>query len=297
MLGPALVVLFALCAAIFAAVGIVVRQRATLDVPPEHGVSTVMVATLLRRPLWWAGTAAAVAGFVFQALALAHGSLLVVQPLLVSALLFALPLSARMAHRKVTRGEWLWAILLTVALAVFILLAHPRANEHISSARQITVVVVISFLVVIGCVVIAVRRPGWQRAVLLAVGVGVLFGMVAVMTKVLTHLLARNTVAQVLATPVPYVLVALGVVATLLQQSAFHAGSLQTSVPTMIVIEPLAAVLLGAFVLGEQLDANGWEAIALTAAVVAMTAATIALGRDEGAYEAQLEAQKEPAAR
>lgn len=294
MLGPALVVLFALCAAIFAAVGIVVRQRATLDVPPEHGVSTVMVATLLRRPLWWAGTASAVAGFVFQALALAHGSLLVVQPLLVSALLFALPLSARLAHRRVTRGEWLWAILLTLSLAVFILLAHPRANEHIAPASQITVAVVISFLLVIACVVVAVRRPGWQRAVLLAVGVGVLFGMVAVMTKVLTHLLARDSVAQVLATPVPYVLVGLGVVATLLQQSAFHAGSLQTSVPTMIVIEPLAAVLLGAFILGEQLDANGWEAIALTAAVVVMTTATIALGRDEGAYEAQLEARKAP---
>jgi drug/metabolite transporter (DMT)-like permease len=84
------------------------------------------------------------------------------------------------------------------------------------------------------------------------------------------------------------------VVATLLQQSAFHAGSLQTSVPTMIVIEPLAAVLLGAFILGEQLDANGWESIALTAAVVVMTTATIALGRDEGAYEAQLEARKTP---
>ncbi len=292
MLGPALVVLFALCAAIFAAIGIVVRQRATLDVPPEHGVSTVMVATLLRRPLWWAGTASAVAGFVFQALALAHGSLLVVAPLLVSALLFALPLSARLAHRKVTRSEWLWAILLTLSLAVFILLAHPRANEHIAPARQITVVVVISFLVVIACVAIALRRPGWQRAVLLAVGVGVLFGMVAVMTKVLMHLLARDTVAQVLATPVPYVLVVLGVVATLLQQSAFHAGSLQTSVPTMVVIEPLAAVLLGAFILGEQLDANGWEAIALTAAVVVMTVATIALGRDEGAYEARLEASK-----
>lgn len=294
MLGHALVVLFALCAAIFAAVGIVVRQRATLDVPPEHGVSTAMIATLMRRPLWWAGTAAAVAGFVFQALALANGSLLVVQPLLVSALLFALPLSARLAHRRVTRGEWLWAILLTLALAVFILLAHPRANEPLAPAGQIVAVVAISLLLVVGCVAIAVRRPGWQRAVLLAVGVGVLFGMVAVMTKVLTHLLARDSVAQVLATPVPYVLVALGVVATLLQQSAFHAGSLQTSVPTMIVIEPLAAVLLGAFILGETLDANGWESIVLTAAVVAMTAATIALGRDEGAYEAQLEAHKAP---
>ena len=82
-----LVVLWALCAAIFAAIGIVVRQRATMDVPPEYGVSTVMLSTLLRRRLWWAGTAAAVAGYVFQALALTHGSLLLVQPLLVSALL------------------------------------------------------------------------------------------------------------------------------------------------------------------------------------------------------------------
>ena len=76
-----------------------------------------MFATLLRRPLWWAGTAVAVAGYGFQALALVKGSLIVVQPLLVSALLFALPLSARLAGRRVTRREWLWAALLTVSLA------------------------------------------------------------------------------------------------------------------------------------------------------------------------------------
>ena len=108
-----LVVLFALCAAVFMAIGIVVRQRATIDVPSDQGVSAVMFTTLLRRPLWWAGTAAAVAGYAFQALALIKGSLILVQPLLVSALLFALPMSARMAGRRVTRGEWLWAGVLT----------------------------------------------------------------------------------------------------------------------------------------------------------------------------------------
>ena len=126
LVGHGLVVLLALLAALFLAIGIVVRQRATMDVPPEHGVSSVMLLTLVRRPLWWAGTAAAVAGFVFQALALANGSLLLVQPILVSALLFALPMSARLAHRRVTRGEWLWALLLTVALAVFVVLAKTR---------------------------------------------------------------------------------------------------------------------------------------------------------------------------
>lgn len=293
MIEHVLVVVFALCAAVFAAVGIVVRQRATLDVPAEHGVSTVMVATLLRRPLWWAGTAAAVAGFVFQAFALNYGSLIVVQPLLVSALLFALPLSARLAHRRVTRGEWLWALLLTMSLAVFVLLAHPRVTEQLAPAATMVVVVGVCSVLVLGCVAVAVRRAGWQRAVPLAVAVGVLFGLVAVLTKMLMHKLDRGTVAEVMVTPLPYALVLLGVVATLLQQSAFHAGSLQTSVPTMVVIEPIAAVLLGVFILGETLNANGWEAIVLTATVVAMTVATVALGRDEGAYEAELEAQSQ----
>lgn len=290
MIDQLLVVFFALCAAVFAAVGIVVRQRATMDVPEEHGVSTVMLATLLRRPLWWAGTAAAVAGFVFQALALDNGSLIVVQPLLVSALLFALPLSARLAHRRVTRGDWMWAVLLTVSLAIFVLLAHPRVNDQLAPVTTISVVAGVCTAVVLGCVLVAVRRSGWQRAVPLAVAVGVLFGLVAVLTKMLMHALDRFSIAHVLATPLPYALVLLGVLATLLQQSAFHAGSLQTSVPTMLVVEPMAAVLLGVFLLGETLTANRWEAVVLTVAVVAMTAATIALGRDEGAYEAELEA-------
>ncbi len=52
-------------------------------------------------------------------------------------------------------------------------------------------------------------------------------------------------------------LVAAAVVATLLQQSAFHAGSLQTSVPAMLVLEPIVAVMLGQFVLGEHLIVSG----------------------------------------
>jgi threonine/homoserine efflux transporter RhtA len=75
-----------------------------------------------------------------------------------------------------------------------------------------------------------------------------------------------------------------------LQQSAFHAGSLQTSVPTMLVLEPVIAVLLGAVVLRENLDVSGLDAALITISTVAMAAATIALGRDEGAYEEQLEA-------
>ena len=282
--------LLALLAAVFLAVGIVVRQRATIDVPAEYGVSAVMFKTLIGRPLWWAGTGAAVAGYVFQALALATGSLLLVQPILVSALLFALPLSARLARRRVTRGEWAWAVLLTVALAVFVVLAKASPGDYAASLSTSAIVAVVCTVAVLACVVVAVRTAGWRRAVLLAVAVGVLFGVVAVLTKLVMHLLTHQGVLAVVTTPVLYLLAVLGVIATLLQQSAFHAGSLQTSVPTMLVLEPMVAVLLGAVVLGEHLDVGRWDAVAIAVATAAMVAGTIALGRDEGAYEEELEA-------
>jgi drug/metabolite transporter (DMT)-like permease len=288
-LGHGLVVLFALCAAVCMAIGIVVRQRATMDVPSDQSVSTRMFLTLLRRPIWWAGTGVAVAGYGFQALALAKGSLILVQPLLVSALLFALPLSARLAGRRVTRREWLWAGLLTLSLTLFVLLARPGPPDRPATLLVSAIVAVGCLVLIVGCVLIARRLDGSQRAVLFAVGVGVLFGVVAVITKIVMHLLNQRGALGLLATPAPYALVVLGIIATLLQQSAFHAGALQTSVPTMLVLEPVVAVCLGAVLLGEELDVGGYELIALVIAVAAMTAATFSLGRGEGAYEAELE--------
>ncbi len=290
MLQHALVVAAALAGAVFAAVGIVVRQRATMDVPRDQGVSTVMVSTLLRRRLWWAGTAAAVTGYAFQAVALAYGSLLLVAPLLVSALLFALPLSARLAHRRVTRAEWGWAVLLTVALGVFVSLARTKPGDYESSQLPALVVAGISLAFVAGCLAVAVRFSDWRRAILLAVGVGVLFGVVAVLTKLVMQIVREGSLLRVVTSPALYVLIAVGVLATLLQQSAFHAGSLRASVPAMLVLEPMVAVLLGEVVLGEHLAVSKPAAAVLAIAVGAMAAATIALGRDEGAWEEELEA-------
>ena len=291
MLQHALVVAAALAGAVFAAIGIVVRQRATMDVPRDQGVSTVMWSTLLRRPLWWAGTGSAVTGYAFQAVALAYGSLLLVAPLMVSALLFALPLSARLAHRRVSRAEWGWAVVLTIALGVFVALARTKPGDYEGAQLPAVIVAGISLVFVAGCLLVALRLSNWRRAILLAVGVGVLFGVVAVLTKLVMHTVREGSMLRLMTTPVLYVVIAVGVIATLLQQSAFHAGSLRASVPAMLVLEPVVAVLLGEVVLGEHLAVSKPAAVVLAIAVATMAAATIALGRDEGAWEEELEAQ------
>jgi drug/metabolite transporter (DMT)-like permease len=277
----AIAIFAGLLAAFWAAVGIVVRQHVAQEVPTDHDQSPTTVSSLVRHPVWWAGTLAAVAGYVFQALALAHGSLLLVQPLLVSSLLFALPLSARLGHHRISRAEWGWALLLTAALAVFVLVGQPREGHNRPPIPAWTVALFITVPLVAACLVAARRVAGRTRAMLLAAAVAVLLGMIAVVTKICTHRFAVGGWHELMTVPAPYLLVALAVAVTMVQNSAFHAGSLQASVPIMLVGEPVVAVLLGVVVLGEHLAVRGPAALALVVAVFAMVAATIALARDQ----------------
>jgi drug/metabolite transporter (DMT)-like permease len=281
---------FALLAAFCTAVGIAVRQRAVQDELPARSESGAIVTSWVRDRTWWVGTGAAVVGYAFQALALASGSLLLVQPLLVSALLFVLPLGARLSRQRVWPSDWAWALLLTAALTVFIVVGRPResAGHHPASALAWTVVFAVALPPVVGCTLGARRSAGRLRASLLAVPVAVLLGLTAVLTKVCTHRISVSGWHGLLTVPAPYAFVVLAVSVTVLQQLAFNAGALQASVPVMLVGEPVVAVLIGVMVLGEGLTVHGLAAPALVAAVGAMTAATIALARGSGAHRERL---------
>jgi drug/metabolite transporter (DMT)-like permease len=272
----------ALASALAAAVGIVVRQAA-LHRSTEDELSSAVMRAALRDRLWWAGTAAAIAGYGFQALALANGSLMLVQPLLVSALLFVLPLNAWRTHRRVTVPEWGWALLLTAGLAAFVLVGRPGEGHPKSPVPAWALALAGVVPLVVICVAAARRSAGRLRAMLLGVAVAVGLGTIAVVTKVCTHRYEIGGWHALLTVPAPYALASLAIVVTVLQQWAFRAGALEASVPVMLVGEPIVAVVLGAVVLGESLTVRGAGFLALPVAVAAMLAATIALGRRSAA--------------
>jgi drug/metabolite transporter (DMT)-like permease len=170
---------------------------------------------------------------------------------------------------------------LTAALAVFVLVGQPHEGHNRPPIPAWTLALVVTVPLVLACVGAARRAVGRTRAMLLAIAVAVVLGMIAVLTKVCTHRFAVGGWHELLNVPAPYVLIALAVMLTMLQQSAIHAGAVQASVPIMLVGEPVVAVLLGVVVLGEHLTVRGLPALALAAAVVAMVAATIALARDQ----------------
>jgi hypothetical protein len=133
------------------------------------------------------------------------------QPLLVSSLLFVLPLGARFSKQHVRARDWGWALPLTAALTIFVLVGQPREGHYRAPVPAWSVALGASVPVVIVCVLAARRTAGRTRAMLLATAVAVLLGMIAVLTKVSTHHLAAQGWHGLLAVPAPYLLVALGV--------------------------------------------------------------------------------------
>ncbi len=270
----------ALSSALLVALGDVLQQRASHRIADTSVGQLQLFARLLGNRRWRWGAALLVASIVLQAAALDQGSVLLVQALLVLSLLFALPISARLAHRAVTGREWLWGFLLSAAVTVIVTVGNPQAGHSTASPRTWAAVAVVFGPLLIGCVVAARIWGGTLAAVLFAFASGSLWGIFAVLTKGVVHRLGEGGWAAA-RTPELYawLLVALG--GFVWEQSAFRAGALTASMPTLEVSQPVVAALLGVVVLGETLNTGRTGMVALAVAALVMTAATFELARGD----------------
>lgn len=276
----ALAVVVALISALLFAVGSVLQQRAATDVPDEDALGVGLVTRLVRRPIWLAGTAGDTLGYVAQAIALGLGSLVLVQPLLATSLLFALPLGAWWAGRRLRRSDGVWALVLTAALGVFLVAGNPTAGVDIAPLDDWLVAAAILLPLTVGCMVVAVRTHGSTRAVALASATGILYGVAAALTKSTMSLLDDGVVGIVTSWE-PWALVVVAVAGTYLQQSSYQAGSLAQALPAAAVLEPVVAVALGLGIMQETIQANGAEWILIGLCAGAMVVATGALARSQ----------------
>ena len=279
MSDTAIAIVLAVSAGFAYALASVLQQRAASEAPPELSLRPGLLLALARRPLWLVGTLTDGGAYVLEAAALAFGSLIVVQPLLVTGLLWALPLAAIGRPERMTRREWIPAIALVIGLAVFVTVGDPHGGRSQASGLA-WILTTLALTIPVAIAVVAARgAPPGRRALLLAFAAGCVYGLTAALTKSTLDLLDHG-VLDVFTHWQPYALLAAGFVGFLLNQSAFQAGHLAASLPAMAVTDPVVGCCIGVTLFGETLGATGAGAVLATAAaVVVMTIATVSLAR------------------
>lgn len=257
--------LLALLAALLIAAGSVIRQRQSHD----SGAITA---------IWWTGAVLATAGFLCQAAALGLGPILLVQPLVIFAVLFALPMEAWADHRRPRRIEWIWGAVLVFCVTVFLTVSRPASSDRRPGGLLVLAVVggVIVGLVV--CVVAAERSNRHYKALLYGTVSGVLFGVSAMLVKTVVDQFDDRPRA-VLTQPEVYLFTVIAVCGIVAQQRGFGAGELQTSFPAMTVTELAASMVLGIALLGESIAVSVRTALFLGLVLALMVRAVLELAK------------------
>jgi drug/metabolite transporter (DMT)-like permease len=277
--------ILALVAAVLFALGTVLQQRAGLDRPSE-GATAGLLVRMARRPTWLAGIASDILGFFAQAAALGLGRLAVVQPVLVSSVVWALPMGAKLTGQRIKRIDVAGALLVVGALVAFLTIANPSGGRDDAPFGEWLVAGGICAGLAAVLVVGGQRGPAPRRAALLGIATGLLFALSAALTKAVVDELGDG-VFGVFATWHLYALAVVGYASMTLNQLALNTGALAPAVATSMAFDPIASVVLGVTLLDESLHETPLGAVATLAALAAALVGMAILARSQSREAAQ----------
>lgn len=279
-------IVLAVVAALLFAVGTVLQQKAGLDEPLEAEGSGLLLQ-MVRRPVWLAGIAADVLGFVAQAVALTIGRLAVVQPLLVLGVVFSLPLGVRLTHQRVRALDVGAAVVVVCALAAFLTVADPSGGRNDAPPASWAIAASGCFAVCAVLVVASHRARPALKAALLGSAAGVLFGLLAALTKTVGDQI-ENNVFSIFVHGHLYVLIVVVYAGLTLNQMALNTGVLAPAIATSLAIDPIVSVALGVTLLEEALNTSaGSLAVAILALAASLGGIAVLARRREGTNAAK----------
>jgi hypothetical protein len=209
------------------------------------------LAHLVRRPSWLIGLALSAVAFGLHALALRFGQLSVVQPVIVSGVVFAVVIRAALSRRFPPRRTIVWLILTWAGLAVFLLVKPPAETRSANLEYA-------AFFVAVGSMagLLLVFSTRWvsrdrYRGVLFGAAAGVLFGLVAGLAKIVISRAADGWSELLLNWPT-WALLVVGAGAVFVNQRAYQATKLSVSAPVLNIVQVVVALIFGILVLSEH---------------------------------------------
>lgn len=238
------------------------------------GFDPLLVFRLATRPVWVAGFAGMLLGFVLQVSALRFGPLAVVQPVLAVELVFVFGYLAAAHPGPVGPREWLSALAMSAGVAIFLAAASPSGGQAHAPAVSWWLAALATLAVV---VLVLAASPG-RRAALLGIASGVGWGFVAAIIKELSSHVAGGP-AAIFTNWSVYALMAAGAAGMLLTAHAMAAGPLAAAQPGFTILDPVTATMLGVFLFGEHLADSPWDLTAEVFGLVLLAGGAWALSR------------------
>ncbi|GGU41619.1 hypothetical protein [Lentzea flava] len=257
-------ILCAVLAAGCSALGAMWQHAGVREVP---GLKLTSAYRLMSSRRWVYGFLILLACAVLQVLALALAPVSVVAPL--NAL--AIPIIAVARARRITG---LLAVAVLVATAGIVVFVSITAGEAVPTEVSAKVALQAGQLVLAGvlvCTVVATFQTGAVRALALAVGAGIAYGLVAVLVRDVTTTLPRIEWLSLTGLAVAFLVGAWFI------QLGYAAGPPDVVVAGQTVVNPIVAAWIGIKLLGEGTGMSGLTQAGLVISAIGAVTGTVVL--------------------
>jgi drug/metabolite transporter (DMT)-like permease len=273
-----LTIFFAVLAGLCNALNVTTQHIASTS-DPRKSRGWRLVVYLFKSPLWLLGWVAIAGSFLFQALALHHGQLSVVQPLLVTELVFVLVLRRVWLHQTIRSTTW-WSAALTCAmLAVFVAMSEPQGGITIPNSRAWLSAATATVGATALLTLLGMRGSPARRAALLGSATATLWALVATFIKATTETLSQFGVSGMFTHWPVYALTAAGLAATVLNQATLHVGPLSVSQPFLVIVDPIISIALSVWIFEEYFTPSAIRITVAGLSFVGMCAGVVILIR------------------
>lgn len=246
---------------------------------PDH-----LLAHLFRQPRWVLGELASLAGLGLHIWALSLGSLVVVQPLVATGLVFALAFRAALDRAWPSAHTLLWGSVCAGGVAMFLVAtSSTRESSPIDDSRA-AVMLLVCGGIALASWYLSLKADRKHSGLLLGIAGGIIFGLLAGALKATTDTFG-GLLEPLMSWPF-YAACLLGLTGFLLNQRMYHQSSLQSSLPVLNTLNPIVAVVFGIYCFDERPAQGGASMVFELIGLVLMLSAIFFLARSKEAAEA-----------
>jgi hypothetical protein len=229
-----------------------VQHHAAENAPEGVRGILSLVRHLVQQPVWLAGQALAIAGLVLHAAALHLGSVAVVQPIVISGVVLAVPVRSALSRRWPWPREIVAVCVAAAGLTAFLVASRPSGGRDAPLAEPAILLTGIGAALALAIGLLSRFAPHpTRRSFLLGVSAGVLFGVVAGLIKAVLHLLTHEGVLATAESWMTWALLVLGVAAVVINQHAYRLARLSASMPVLNVVDGVVAIAFGYYAYSE----------------------------------------------
>jgi drug/metabolite transporter (DMT)-like permease len=249
-------IVLAMCAGLSNALATVLQRLGVESAASDATSSGSLMASVLRKPIWFVGLLFMTASFLLQALALSIGNLSTVQPVMVTELVFLLAVLGVWFHQTIGWREWVGACGTAIGLGIFLAVSTPTGGGLRPEITDWGMVLGASAVGMVLAAVLGRRGPRSWRAAWYGAAGGIAFALTAAFIKVSSDYVQSQGFSRLFLHWQPYAVAVAGMLGLVVTQHALQAGPIAASQSALLIVNPMSSILMGVLLFGDHLQTS-----------------------------------------